>query len=235
MDSGRGFSAAGGAVAIYLNHDYVTVLERSTSSGGKIRCIFVVGRHKHNTTLMQLFLLKRNTIRCLTNTTRWPALKEHLLYLGDDLIHNRLPFCNSSYWELSFTILQSAIAVVTHLLNACSESTLKPPVPRVIGTRTLAPTYRHWEIRSGNIGTMSYADTDLDAWICHGLNGNGRWMQKVDITLSHQFQGYLVVNGNLLRNTDTIEGSKRDSKPKRRDQDLWLIRAKKSHEGFRVS
>ena len=73
-------------------------------------------------------------------------------------------------------------------------------------------------MRAGNIGT--YADTDPDAWIHLGLNGIDCWMKKVDTTLSHQFQGYSVVDGNLLRNTDTVEDSRRDSKPRHRDQDL---------------
>ena len=42
MGSGKGSNAAVGAVAIYLNHDYVTVLERSTSAGGKARSVFDV-------------------------------------------------------------------------------------------------------------------------------------------------------------------------------------------------
>ena len=40
MGSIKGPIAAAGAVAIYLNHDYVTVLEHSTSAGGRIRFIF---------------------------------------------------------------------------------------------------------------------------------------------------------------------------------------------------
>ena len=195
MGSVKGSNAAGGAVAIYLSHNYVTVLERSTSIGGTIRFIFDAGRHRHNTTLMQLSLLNQNTVRdrCLTNTTRWPALKEPILYLGNALVHSRLPFCNSSYWELSFTVLPSALAVVTHWLDACSQSALKPPVPRVIDTSTLAPTYHHWEIRAGSFGT--YVHTDPGDGIHLGLNGNDRWMKKVNIALSHQFQGYSVVDG----------------------------------------
>ena len=117
-------------------------------------------------------------------------------------------------------MLQSAVAVVTHWLDTCSRSTLKPPVPRAIGTSTLAPTYHHWEIRAGSFGT--YVHTDPGDWIRLGLNGNDRWMKKVDIALSHRFQGYSVVDGNVLRNTDIVESSKRDldAKPQRRDQDL---------------
>lgn len=115
-------------------------------------------------------------------------------------------------------MLQGAAAVVTHWLNACSQSAMKPPVPRVISTSTLTPTYHYWDIRAGSIGT--YADTDPDVWIRLGLKGNDRRMKKVDITLSPQFQGYAVVDGNILRNTDTIEGSKRDSKPRGRGQSI---------------
>ena len=100
----KGSTAAGGAVAIYLNHDYVTIFQCDTSgssAGGTVKFIFDAGRHKQNTTLMNLSLSNRNSIRCLTNTNRWPALKEPLLYLGDALVHSRLPFCNSSYWELA--------------------------------------------------------------------------------------------------------------------------------------
>ena len=147
-----------------------------------------------------------------------PALKEPLLYLGDALVHSRLPFCNSSYWELSFTVLQAAVPVVIHWLDTCSQSATEPPVPRVISTSSLTPRYHHWEIREGSIGT--YADLDPDAWIPIGLKGNDRWMKKVDITLEPQFQGYSVVDGNILRNTDTVEGNKRSSKPQRRDQSL---------------
>ena len=70
MGSVKGSNAAGGAVAIYLSHNYVTIRECSTSIGGAIRFIFNAGRHRHNTTLMQLSLLVRNKVRCLTNTTR---------------------------------------------------------------------------------------------------------------------------------------------------------------------
>ena len=91
MGSVKGFNAAGGAVAIYLNHNYVTILERGTGVGSTVRFIFVAGRHRQNTTLMKLSLLNQNTIRCLTNTTRWPALKEPIL------VHSRFPFCNFSY------------------------------------------------------------------------------------------------------------------------------------------
>ena len=54
MGSVKGSNAAGGAVAIYLNHDYVTVLERSTSAGGMIWFIFGAGQHRQNTTSRQL-------------------------------------------------------------------------------------------------------------------------------------------------------------------------------------
>ena len=121
MGSVKGSIAAGGAVAIYLNHDYVTILQRDTTAGGTIKFIFDAGRHRQNTTLMNLSLSNRNSIRCLANTNRWPALKEPLLYLGDALVHSRLPFCNSSYWELSFAVLHSAVPVVEHWLDTCSE------------------------------------------------------------------------------------------------------------------
>ena len=162
--------------------------------------------------------MNQNTVRCLTNTTRWPALKEPILYLGNALAHSRLPFCNSSYWELSFTVMPSALAVVTHWLDACSQSAWKPPVPRVIDTSTLAPTYHHWKIRAGSFGTSVH--TEPGDWIHLGLNGNDRWMKKVDIALSHRFQGYPVVGGHVLRNIDIIAGNKRDAKPQRRYQDL---------------
>jgi hypothetical protein len=218
MGSVKGSNAAGGAVAIYLNHNYVTILERSAIVGGTVRFIFDAGRHRQNTTLMQLSLLNQNTIRCLTNTTQWPALKEPILYLGDALVHSRLPFCNSSYWDLSFTVLQSAVTVVVHWLDTCSQSALKPSIPRVINTHAEIPTYRHWEIKAGRFG--SYIQTDPDDWTAIELNGNDRWMKTVNITLSNHLQGYSVIQGNVLRNTDTVGGSGRNARPHRRDQDV---------------
>ena len=218
MGSVKGSSAAGGAVAIYLNHDYVTILERSTVAGGTVRFIFDAGRHRQNTTLMQLSLSNQNTIRCLTNTTRWPALKEPILYLGDALVHSRFPFCNSSYWDLSFTVLQSAITVVVHWLDKCSQSALQPSIPRVIDTHAEVPTYHHWEIKAGSFG--SYTQADSSDWTSIGLNGNDRWMKIVRITLSDHFKGYSVIQGNMLRNLDRVKNSKRNAKPQRRDQDL---------------
>ena len=44
MGSVKGSSAAGGAVAIYLSHNYVTILERSTVVGGTVRFIFRCGK-----------------------------------------------------------------------------------------------------------------------------------------------------------------------------------------------
>ena len=52
-----------------------------------------------------------------------------------------------------------------------------------------------------------YGHTNPGDWIHLGLNGNDRWTKKVNIALSHQFQGYSVVDGNVLRNTDLIAGS----------------------------
>ena len=46
MGSVNGSNAAGGAVAIYLNHNYVTILERSTIVGGTVRFVFDAGRHR---------------------------------------------------------------------------------------------------------------------------------------------------------------------------------------------
>ena len=73
MGSLKGSNAAGGAVAIYLNHNYATILERGTGVGSTVRFVFDAGRHRQNATLMKLSLLNQNTIRCLTDTTRWPA------------------------------------------------------------------------------------------------------------------------------------------------------------------
>ena len=116
-------------------------------------------------------------------------------------------------WELSFAVRST---VVEHWLDVCSQSALKPQVPRIISS--LVPGYHHWEISEGSIGT--YTPRDPDAWIPLGLSGNDRWMKKVDITLDPQLRGYSVVDGNILRNTDTVKGDKRKSKPQRRDQSL---------------
>ena len=62
--------------------------------------------------------------------------------------------------------------------------------------------------------------TDPDDWTGIELNGNDRWMKEVNITLSHHLQGYSVVQGNVLRNTDTVKGNKRNARPQRRDQDV---------------
>ena len=45
-------------------------------------------------------------------------------------------------------------------------------------------------------------------------------MTKVDITLDPQFRGYSVVDGNILRDTNTVKGHKRRSKPQCRDLSL---------------
>ena len=115
-------------------------------------------------------------------------------------------------------MLQSAEIVVKHWLDACSQSALRPPIPRVISTHAEVPTYQHWEIKAGSFGT--YVQTDPDDWTGIELNGNDRWMKKVNTALSHHLQGYSVVQGNVLRNTETVKDNNRNARPQRRDQDL---------------